>query len=283
MKQIKDFIMLNIGLLLVAIGIYYFLVPNNLAAGGVSGLAMVINQYVPAAPIGLLMLGMNVFLFILAFFMIGKEFAVKTVYSSFALSGMVWILELIYPISAPILQDDLFIQLLFGILIGAIGMAMVFNMNGSTGGTDIIAKIFNKYFHIPIGKGVLMADFFITLFAAVTFGPRIGMYAILGVILNGLVIDLVIEGFSMVKQLAIITSKTDVVTEYILKELGRSATLYAAKGAYTGHDKEVITVIVSQKEFFRLKNFVKHVDPRAFITVSNVHEALGEGFKELEG
>ena len=196
MKQIKDFLMLNLGLLLVAIGIYYFLVPNNLAAGGVSGLAMVINQYIPSAPIGLLMLAMNFVLFVLAFFLIGKEFAIKTVYSSFALSGMVWLLELIYPISQPILPDDLFIQLIFGILIGAVGMAIVFNLNGSTGGTDIIAKILNKYFHLPIGKGVLAADFFITLFAGVTFGPKIGMYAILGVILNGLVIDLVIEGLT---------------------------------------------------------------------------------------
>ena len=139
MKQIKDFLLLNLGLLLVAIGIYYFLVPNNLAAGGVSGLAMVINQYLPMAPIGLLMLGMNFVLFVLAFLLIGREFALKTVYSSFALSGMVWLLELIYPMPAPILADDLFIQLLFGILISAIGMAIVFNLNGSTGGTDIIA------------------------------------------------------------------------------------------------------------------------------------------------
>lgn len=280
MKQIKDFLMLNLGLLLVAIGIYYFLVPNNLAAGGVSGLAMVINQYIPSAPIGLLMLAMNFVLFILAFFLIGREFAIKTVYSSFALSGMVWLLELVYPISMPILPDDLFIQLIFGILIGAVGMAIVFNLNGSTGGTDIIAKILNKFFHIPIGKGVLAADFFITVFAALTFGPKIGMYAILGVILNGLVIDLVIEGFNIVKQLAIITVETEAVKAYILNELGRSATVYSAKGAYSGDEKEVITVIVSQKEFIRLKNFVKTVDPRAFITVSNVHEALGEGFKD---
>lgn len=279
MKKLKDFLLLNLGLLLVAIGIYYFLVPNNLAAGGVSGLAMVITQYLPSIPIGLLMLGMNFVLFILAFFLIGREFAVKTVYSSFALSGMIWLLELVYPMTQPILTDDLFIQLIFGILISAIGMAIVFNMNGSTGGTDIIAKIFNKYFHLPIGKGLLAADFFITLFAAITFGPKIGMYAILGVMLNGFAIDLVIEGFNIVKQLVIITSRTEDVKKFIIDELGRGATVYAAKGAYSGDEKEVITTIVSQKEFVRLKNYVKSIDPEAFITVSNVHEALGEGFK----
>lgn len=280
MKKTKEFLLLNLGLLLVAIGIYYFLVPNNLAAGGVSGLAMVINQYLPMVPIGLLMLGMNFILFIMAFIVIGKEFAIKTVYSSFALSGMVWLLELIYPMPEPILTDDLWIQLLFGILISAIGMAIVFNQNGSTGGTDIIAKILNKYFNLPLGKGVLSADFFITLFAAVTFGPKIGMYAILGVLINGLVIDLVIEGFNIVKQLAIITHRTEEVKAFILNDLGRSATVYTAKGAFSGDEKEVITTVVSQKEFIRLKNYVKGIDPRAFITVSNVHEALGEGFTE---
>lgn len=277
MKKAQDFILLNVGLLLVAIGIYYFLVPNNLAAGGISGLAMVINQYLPTAPIGLLMLGMNGVLFVAAILFIGKEFALKTVYSSFALSGMIWFLEWLYPMKNPIL-DDLFIQLLFGIIISAFGMAMVFNLNGSTGGTDIVAKILNKYFKMPLGRAVLASDFFITVFAGITFGPKIGMYAILGVILNGFAIDWVIDGFNSVKQLAIITEKGDAVKQFILYTLDRSATVYAAKGAYSGEEKEVITVIVNQKEFMRLKNFVKALDPNAFITVSHVHEALGEGF-----
>lgn len=277
MKKTKEFILLNVGLLLVAVGIYYFLVPNNLAAGGISGLAMVITQYLPKAPIGLLMLGMNGLLFIMAMLFIGKEFALKTVYSSFALSGMIWFLEWLYPMKNPIL-DDLFIQLLFGIVISAFGMAIVFNLNGSTGGTDIIAKILNKYFKMPLGRAVLASDFFITVFAGITFGPKIGMYAILGVVLNGFAIDMVIDGFNSVKQLAIITEKGDAVKQFILYSLDRSATVYAAKGAYSGEEKEVITVIVNQKEFIRLKNFVKALDPNAFITVSHVHEALGEGF-----
>lgn len=278
MKKIKEFIGLNVGLFLVAAGIYYFLVPNNLAAGGVSGLAMVINQYLPSLPIGALMLAMNFILFIVAGVLIGWEFVAKTVYSSFTLSGMVWLMDVVYPIKAPII-DDLLIQLLFGIILSAIGMAMVFNLNGSTGGTDIIAKILNKYFHIPLGKGVLAADFFITLFAGVTFGPKIGMYALLGVLINGYAIDFVIEGFNVVKQVVIITSKTEEVKRYIIDELVRGATVYTAKGAYTDDDKEVITTVVSQKEFIRLRNYIRDLDQDAFITVSNVHEALGEGFK----
>lgn len=277
MKKIRDFLLLNLGLFLVAAGIYYFMVPNNLAAGGVSGLAMVINSYVPSVPIGALMLGMNIILFIVAVIFIGKEFAVKTVYSSFALSGMIWLLELLLPIKAPII-DDLLIQLLFGTIISAVGMGIVFNQNGSTGGTDIVAKIINKYFHIPIGKGLLASDFLITLFAGLTFGPKIGMYALLGVFINGFAIDMVIDGFNVVKQVVIITDKGEKIKGFIMETMGRGATIYMAKGAYTGEDKEVITTVLSQKEFVRLKHFVSSVDEKAFVTVSSVHEVLGEGF-----
>ena len=278
MKKFKDFILLNIGLFLVAAGIYYFLVPNNLAAGGVSGLAMVINQYLPTVPIGALMLGMNLVLFVAAVIFIDRGFAAKTVYSSFALSGMIWLMELVYPINAPII-DDLLIQLLFGIIISAVGMGIVFNQNGSTGGTDIIAKIINKYFHIPIGKGLLAADFFITLFAGITFGPKIGMYALLGVFINGFAIDMVIDGFNVVKQVFIITEKGEEVKDFIMVKMERGATIYNATGAYTGEKKEVITTVISQKEFVRLKNYINGIDKKAFITVSSVHEVLGEGFK----
>lgn len=281
MNRIKQYVLLNIGLLLVACGIYYFLVPNDLAAGGVSGLAMVINHYFTFLPIGALMLMMNFVLFIAAFFLINRSFAIKTVYSSFMLSGMILVLEKFLPISKPI-TDDILIQLIFGIVISGIGMAVVFNVNSSTGGTDIIAKIINKFFHIPIGKAILMTDFVVTLMAAITFGPKIGMYSLLGVVINGLVIDNVIEGLNISKQIVIITSKVEEIQAYIIDELERGATIYLAKGAYTNQPKEVIMTILSQKEFIRLRNYIKEVDKRAFITVSNVHEALGEGFAENE-
>jgi uncharacterized membrane-anchored protein YitT (DUF2179 family) len=167
--SIKEFILINIGLLLVAAGVYFFLVPNDLAAGGVTGLSMVINSIVPQIPVGGLMLIMNVVLFIIGFIFIGSGFGVKTIYSSLALSGMVMAFEKLVPLKGP-LTGDIFLELIFGILVSGAGMGVVFLNNASTGGTDIIAKILNKYFNINIGKGVLMADFFITLAAAFTFG-----------------------------------------------------------------------------------------------------------------
>ncbi len=279
-KNIKEFIFINIGLVLVAVGIYYFLIPNNLAAGGVSGLSMVVNHFMPQVPVGLLMLIMNVILFVVGFIFIGSSFGVKTIYSSFLLSGMIWILESFLPIKES-LTGDIFLELIFGILIGGVGMAIVFLNNASTGGTDIIAKILNKYFHINIGKGVLMADFFITLTAIFAFGIKTGLYALLGVIINGFVIDSVIEGIETNKQVTIITEKVDIINAFIISELGRGATVYLAKGAYTNEQKEIITTVVDRKEFIKLRSFIKEVDSKAFITVNKIHETLGEGFKSL--
>ncbi|WP_051350735.1 YitT family protein [Caloramator sp. ALD01] len=280
-KAIKEYILITLGIFLVAVGIYYFLVPSNLAAGGVSGLAIVINKFFPSIPVGLLMLGMNIILFIIAFIVIGSNFGAKTIYSSLGLSGMIWLLEKLYPISQPIV-DDLFLQLLFGILISGIGMGIVFNQNASTGGTDIIAKIINKFFHIDIGKSLLLSDFLITLAAGLTFGPKIGMYALLGVVINGLVIDNVIQGLNVCKQVTIISSKSEQIKKYIIEELGRGVTIFDGRGAFTGEKKEVLMTIISRKEFIKLREYIKELDKRAFISVSNVHEVLGEGFTELE-
>ncbi|MBZ9686243.1 YitT family protein [Clostridium estertheticum] len=279
-KIIKEYILITVGLALVAVGFYFFLVPNDLAVGGVSGLAMIINWYVPALSIGAIMLVLNVILFIIGFIFIGSSFGVKTIYSSLGLSGMIWALEKAFPMSGSI-TNDLFLELIFGILIGAVGMGMVFNQNASTGGTDIIAKILYKYFHLDIGKALLLADFFVTIFAGIAFGPKIGMYALLGVIINGFTIDAVIAGMNICKKIEIVSSRGADIKKFIIEGLGRGATLYAAKGAYTNEKKEIITTVLGKKEFIKLKIYIKEIDKSAFIIAYNVHEILGEGFKDI--
>lgn len=279
-KIIKEYTLITIGLALVTIGFYFFLVPNNLAVGGVSGLAIIINLYIPTLTIGAIMLVLNVILFIIGFIVIGSSFGVKTIYSSVGLSGMVWVLETFFPISGSI-TNDLFLELIFGILIGAVGLGMVFNQNASTGGTDILAKILNKYFHLDIGKALLFADFFITILAVIAFGPKIGMYAMLGVIINGFTIDAVIAGMNICKKVEVVSTKGEEVKRFIIEELGRGATLYTAKGAYTNEDKEIITSVLGKKQFIKLRNYIKEIDKKAFIITYNVHETLGEGFKDI--
>lgn len=279
-KEIKDYIVITFGLVLIAMGIHFFLVPHNLAAGGLTGLAMVINHYIPVLSIGTIMLIGNVFFLIIGFIFIGKAFGTKTIYASLMLSIIISILEKIAPVSEPISQDIL-LNLIFGILIGAIGMAIVFNKNASTGGTDIPAKILNKYAHLDIGKGLLIIDFIVTMLAIIAFGATTGMYALLGVIINGSVVDFVIDGLNITKRIEIMSSKTEEIRKFIIEELDRSATIYRAVGAYNLEKSDVLVTVLGKKEFIKLKNFIKEVDPSAFIITHNVHEVLGEGFGNI--
>jgi uncharacterized membrane-anchored protein YitT (DUF2179 family) len=279
-KTIYEYALITIGLILVAAGVYFFLIPNDLAAGGVTGLAMVINYYFPVLNVGAIMLVLNVILFIIGFIFIGSGFGVKTIYSSLMLSFIISMMEVAFPLAGPV-TNDIFINLLFGILIGAVGMAIVFNQNASTGGTDIIAKILNKYLHLDIGKGLLLADLMVTILALAAFGATVGMYSLLGVVINGFVVDSAIQGLNIIKKVEIVSSKGDEIKNFIIKELDRSATLYDAKGAYSLQNKEVITTVLGKREVIRLKNFIKEIDPRAFIITYNVHETLGEGFTDL--
>lgn len=279
-KKIKEYVLITFGMVLVAVGMYFFLMPNDLATGGVNGMGIIINHFLPFLSVGFLMIIMNIILFIIAFLIIGPGFGGKTIYVSIGLSGMIWALEIFYPVKAP-LSDDMLLQLIVGILISGAGMGIVFNQNASTGGTDIIAKIINKYLHIDLGKAVLMSDFIITLIAAATFGLTKGLYAILGVIMNGYVIDNVIEGFSVCKEVVIISEKGDLIKKFIIDELQRGATIYYAKGAFSGENKEVITTIIDRKEYVKLRNYIKEIDTASFITIKNIRETLGEGFKSI--
>lgn len=166
-ESIKEFALITIGIFLVAISVVYFFEPNNIAAGGITGLAIVINHYIPFISIGPLVLMMDAILFIVALIVLGAKFGAKTIYSSFLLSTSMWIMQTFIPIN---ITNDLILATIFGTLISAVGMAIVFNANASTGGTDIIAKILNKFFHIEIGKSLLIVDFLVTLLGAVTFG-----------------------------------------------------------------------------------------------------------------
>ncbi|OAA84881.1 YitT family protein [Clostridium ljungdahlii] len=278
--NLKDIFLILVGSLFVAFGTYFFLAPNHIAAGGTSGIAIIINSIFPSIPIGLLMMGMEVILFTIGIIVIGPVFGGKTIFCSFSISALVLLMGKIYPNIKPFSNDTL-IQLILGILICGLGMGIVFNLNASTGGTDIIAKIINKYTQISIGKSILMADIAITIAATLILGVSKGMYAILGVILNSTIIDKVILSLNSYKQVAIISNNGENIKKYIVNELSRSATIYYAKGAYKNSNKEVITTILDRKQFLKLKNYIKVLDDKAFITVNDVNEVLGEGFTRI--
>lgn len=276
----KDFIMISVGVFLVAFGLEYFHIPNNIAAGGVSGLGIIINHFLPMVPVGAIILILNVILFTIAFFTVGGGFGAKTLYASFGLSLVMWTMETFFP--PQVLSEDLFINAAVGTFVIGIGMAMVFNYGASTGGTDILAKILNKYIHMDIGKALLAVDFLIGLTSLATFGITAGLYALLAIVINGTLIDRLILGFNTSKELMIISRKEKEIIDFIITEMDKSCTVLNGYGGYTSEDIQILYVILSRREYIRLRGFIKEIDPRAFISVNEVHEVLGEGFMDLK-
>lgn len=282
MKQnIKEYGIITVGVLLVAIAIEYFFAPNNLAAGGVTGLSVVITNYFPSLTVGGITFVMNLFLFVVAFIVVGGDFGFKTIYSSFGLSLILWLMDkFIHPQA---LTTDLMLATIFGTIITAIGLAMVFNLNASTGGTDILAKILNKYTSFNIGISLLCVDFLVTLLGAITFGADKGFYALLSVILNGPLIDKIIAVMNQKKQITIISDKNEEIANFIMNELKRGCTSLAGAGAYSKENKQIIYSVLDKKELEKVKEFIDSIDPEAFFTIGQIDEVQGNGFLKVSG
>lgn len=279
-KGLEEYALITFGIILVALSVEYFFAPNNLAAGGVTGLAIVINALLPNLSVGTITLVLNIVLFVVAFWLIGGNFGGKTIFASLGLSVVMWIIEKFFNPFA--ITTDLVIATTFGTLISAFGMAIVFNNNASTGGTDILAKILNKFFHINIGKSLLIVDILITFSAAFVFGLDTGFYAMLSVIILGIAVDRFIDGFNSSKEVTIISENYKEISEYILNDLSRGCTYLQGKGVYSGNDIKVIYSVLSRNEFIKLKEYIKEIDEKAFISVRESYEVLGEGFMKIE-
>jgi len=274
-----DVAIITLGTLITSVGIVLFLAPNKIAAGGVSGISIILFHLLHS-PIGLTMLIINAILFVIAFVLLGSEFGLKSIYATVMLSVFVDLLEYLLPKSLYI--NDLVIATVFGDLLTGFGIALVVSRGASTGGTDIVAMIIKKYTNIDMGKALMVIDFTITLFAGIFFGKIIGMYSLLAVIINTNTIDYVLEGITTSFQAFIITKKHETIKDRILKEIGRGVTLIRAIGGYTGEERLALWVILkSPREIVKLKEIVKEEDPTAFVTITHVREVLGEGFKRI--
>ncbi len=278
---IRTFLLVNAGLLMVAAGIHFFKIPNGFATGGVSGLSIIVSHLFPSVPVGPMMGIINILLLGVGFASVGRKFGALTVYSSFALSGMVWLFDLIIPLAAP-LTGDRMLELIFAIVLPAVGSAIVFNQNASTGGTDIVAKILSEKTSIEVGKALFIADFFITAGALFAFGVETGLYSMLGLFAKGFLIDLAIESFNMRKQLVIICGKPDEVIAFIMETLHRGATVHEGYGAYTHAQKRIITTVMNRHEAVLLRKYIRELDPASFITITNTSEIIGKGFRTTD-
>ena len=275
-ENLKKFFYVTLGSLILAIGIHFFIVPTKLVTGGASGFALLISL-LTGVNMSAIYFAVNLVLIVLGIVTIGMTFGVLTIYSSMATSFFLYVLENIYNMKSPII-DDLLVSLLFGIIISAMGMVLVLNNGASTGGTDILGKMIEKYTHLSFANGLLICDGFITIGAWLIFGPKIGMYGIIEVVLNAALIDKMISGFNTKYNVSITSEKVEEINSFILNELGRGSTVYHAQGGFSGEDKKILTSVLDKKQYIQVKNYVKSIDHRAFFYVYTVSEIEGEGF-----
>jgi uncharacterized membrane-anchored protein YitT (DUF2179 family) len=281
MKKFYNFLLINLGILLVAIGVVVFKIPNEFATGGITGIAIILNKIDPNISVGMFMTIANIFLLLIALKFAGIEFEIKTIYATIVLSLVVWYLEKTLKMTKP-LTDDPMLELFYAILFLAAGSAILFYQNASGGGTDIVAKLLNMKTHWHVGKTLLVVDLSISIFAIFIFGIKIGMYSVLGVIIKGFLIDAVIEGMHNSKQVVIISSKYEEIQKYIINVIRRGVTLYKAIGGNTNIERTVLNTIMSGQQAIKLRKYVMEIDDKAFIVVDNVNEIYGEGFKTIE-
>lgn len=253
-----------------------FLAPNDIIAGGVSGVATIINHFT-SVPIGVMIIVINVPIFIWGVIKFGKSLGVATLYATIALSVFTDIFTVIGP-----LTDDMLLASVFGGLIAGVGYGVVFYCNATTGGVDIIANIIKtKYRHMQLGKIILIVDLVIILFAMYVYDNiNIGLYSIISLWLTAYVLDMILEGFNFAKLAFIISDKYEEIAKLINIELKRGATFLYGQGTYTDNHKKVIMCTIKEREIPMLKDIIKSVDQDSFVLITDAKEVLGEGFLE---
>lgn len=275
MKKIREYALTTLGIILTAIGLEYFLFPNDIAAGGVSGIALVING-ITGWNISIMVFILNIILFIVAFVVLGKGFGGKSLYATVILSVVMEIIEKVF--NPVMLTENMFLASFFGSALLAMGSAIVFHQGASTGGTSILAAIISKFTSLGVGTSLLLNDSIICLLAINVFGIDKGLFGFFSLILIGLLIDKFIDGFNTCKQVFIITSKAEMVVNFINKDINRGCTVLNGKGGYTDSEVKIVYTVLSSNQFITLKSFIKENNPEAFITVNDSKEVLGLGF-----
>ncbi|MGN0987691.1 MAG: YitT family protein [Otoolea sp.] len=268
----KEFVMITAATVIVAAAVFFFLVPSHVSVGSISGLAIVLGNFVPL-PISVITMVLNVVLLAVGFLCIGREFGGKTVYTSLLLPIVIGVFEHLFPENTSMTADP-FLDMLCYIFVVSIGLAMLFNRNASSGGLDIVAKLLNKYFRMELGKAMSLAGMCVALSSALVYDKKIVVLSVLGTYLNGIVLDHFIFGSNMKKRVCIISKKEEEIRQFILHELHSGATIYEAIGAYDFEVHREIITIVDKNEYSKLMNYLARTDRGAFITVYTVNEII---------
>lgn len=278
--EINNFLLVTLGTVLTAVGIYFFKFPNNFSTGDVSGISILLGRLVPFLSPAVTMWAINLILLLVGFLFFGRGFGLMTAYCSMLYSFLTWLFEVIYPMTQPF-TDQPFLELCFAMMLPAVGSAILFNCNASSGGTDIVAMILKKYTSLDIGKALLVSDALIAASACFVFGIRTGLFSLLGLVIKAFVVDSVIESINLCKYFSIVTACPDAICDYVIREMNRSSTVIDAVGAYSHEDRKVIMVACRRSEAVKLRHFIKTVDPKAFMFITNTSEIIGKGFRSV--
>lgn len=261
---------LTIAIAIIAVAVYFFLVPSHTSISSMSGLGIVLSNFVPL-PLSAITMILNVVLLIIGFFTCGKEFGLKTFYTSVMLPVFLGIFENIFPNTGSI-TDSQELDVLCYILVVSVGLSILFNRNASSGGLDIVAKIINKYFHMELGKAMSLSGMCVALSAALVYDKKTVVLSVLGTYFNGIVLDHFIFDHNIKRRVCIITKKEEKLRQFIVRDLHSGATIYEAIGAYNMEKRNEIITIVDKGEYQKLMKYINQEDPEAFITVYTVSD-----------
>ena len=267
-ELIKEIIILTVAVAIIAAAVFFFLVPSHTSVSSISGLGIVLSNFIPL-PLSAITMILNVVLLIIGFLTCGKEFGAKTVYTSILLPLFIGLFELVFP-NFSSMTGSQELDVLCYILVVSIGLSILFNRNASSGGLDIVAKILNKYLHVELGRAMSLAGMCVALSAAFVYDKKTVVLSVLGTYFNGIVLDNFIFDHNKKRRVCIITEKEEELRKFIINDLHSGATIYEAIGAYNFEKHNEIITIVDKSEYQKLMTFINREDPKAFITVYNV-------------
>lgn len=271
-KILSEWFIITFGTVVAASAVFFFLIPSHLAVGSISGLAIILANFIPLK-ISAITMGLNVALLVVGLIFIGRDFGIKTIYTSVLMPVFLAVLEILFPDMQSIMGDG-FLDMLLYIFTVSIGLAILFNRNASSGGLDIIAKLLNKYLRMDLGKAMSLAGICTALTAALVYDAKTVLLSILGTYLNGIVLDHFIFGFNIRRRVCILSNKEADIEAFILHTLHSGATIYEPVGAYDHQIRREIITIVDKNEYIQLMNYISKTDPSAFVTVYNVNEVF---------
>lgn len=277
---LEEYLILTLATAVLVIGVYLFMFPNYFSFGGVMGLAVLLQKFIPLSASTLTLI-MNLLLLIVGFLFVGRDFGVKTVYITVLSSVGLELMDRFVEISQPLTSEPL-LELIFAIVLSAVSAAIFFYYDASGGGTDIVAMIVKKYSNIDIGIALILVDMIVAVGSLLIYGPQTGLFSLCGLIAKSLIIDKVIDSMNLCKYLTIVCTDPEPICDFIHNKLRRSSTVFQAEGSYSHNEKTVVLTVMKRNQAIQLRNFVNQLEKDAFIMVTNSSEIIGNGFRGFQ-